>query len=252
MMIPTEENLGHRINDCHIHLGASGPWIPGFDLSVTITQLIKLMDKSNIEKAVVFSNPLPGSKYPHANDYIISCMHKYPERLIGFGRIDPRYGSEITTEIERLGNNGIIGIKLHPVVESFYPDHPFFLPVYEALLNSGIRLILTHSSNGGFAEATRWANIAETFPQLTIILAHLNEACFPLLRQFSNVYVDTSASSPQLIEKAYKIDSSKVLFGSDYPYTKWEQEFGKIMRANCSIEVREKILFKNFLEVIHG
>lgn len=248
----TDRNLGHGINDCHIHLGASGPWIPGFDPSTTVSELIQLMDKYNIEKALVFPNPLPGSKYPEANDYIISCVRKYPQRLVGFGRIDPRYGSEITTEIERLGNNGIIGIKLHPLVECFYPDHPYFLPVYEALANSGMKFILTHSSSGGIAEATRWAPIADAFPQLTIIQAHLNEACLPLLKQFDNIYVDTSASSSRLIEKACKIDSSKLLFGSDYPYTNCEREIEKVIQADCSIEVREKILFKNFLEVIHG
>ncbi len=67
-------------------------------------------------------------------------MRKYPDRLIGFGRIDPRYGSEITTKIERLASAGIKGIKLHPVVESFYPDHPFFFPVYKSLPAYGIRL----------------------------------------------------------------------------------------------------------------
>jgi len=252
MTISKEKILDYRINDCHIHLGASGPWVPGFNPTVMLTKLIQQMDKYNIEKAVVFPNPLPGSKYPRANDYIISCVDKYPKRLIGFGRIDPRYGSEIIPEIERLRSNGIIGIKLHPVVESFYPDHPFFLPIYKALLNCGIRLILTHSSNGGFAEATRWANVADAFPQLTIILAHVNEKCLRLLRQFKNVYVDTSASSSLLIEKACKIDSSKVLFGSDYPYTGWEKEFGNVIQTNCPLEVKKKILFKNFLEVFHG
>jgi len=242
-----EENINYKVKDCHIHLGISGPWIPGFDPSVTIEQLIQLMDENNIEKAVVFPNPLPGSKYPEANDYIISCIQKYPKRLIGFGRIDPRYGSEIFPEIKKLSNNGIIGVKLHPVVESFYPDHPFFLSVYEALLNYGIKVILAHSSEQGFAEATRWAKVAQTFPQLTIILAHLNKACLPLLKQFNNIYVDTSTSPSYLIEKACNIDSSKILFGSDYPYRNWKEEFEKIIHLSCSREIKEKILYKNFL-----
>lgn len=238
-----------NINDCHVHLGQSGPWIPGSNPSTTAIKVVQLMDKYNIEKAVVFPNPLPGSKYPEANNYIISSVLKYPERLIGFGRIDPRYGLEIIPEIERLANNGITGIKLHPIVECFCPDHSYFVPVYEAIVKSGIRIILVHSSNSGFAEATRWISIANKFPQLTIILAHLNEACLPLLKRFDNIYVDTSASSSQLIEKACEIDASKVLFGSDHPYIKWEQEFEKVTQINCSIGVKEKILFKNFLEV---
>lgn len=120
-----------KCDDCHMHLGLSAPWNPNFDPTIKVEKLINMLKKRNVEKAVVFPNPLPGSKYPEANDYIMSCVKKYANRLIGFGRIDPRYGKEIFSEIRRLADNGIKGIKLHPVVECFRPDHPFFLQIYE-------------------------------------------------------------------------------------------------------------------------
>ena len=241
----------NRCNDSHIHLGPSGPWLPNFDPSVTADKVIEVMQKYGVTKAVVFPNPLPGSKYPEANDYIISSVRKYPANLIGFGRIDPRYGEEVIPEIKRLAESGIEGIKLHPTVECFRPDHPSFFKVFQAMVDSNIKLIVTHSSESGFAAADLWATVANRFPQLNIILAHLNEACIPLLREFPNIYADTSTASISLIRKAYGVSSSKILFGSDYPYTNYQEELGKII-TNCSDEEKERILLTNFEEVICG
>jgi predicted TIM-barrel fold metal-dependent hydrolase len=235
-----------------VHLGPSGPWNPNFDPTVTVEELISLMKNYNLEKAVVFPNPLPGSKYPKANNYILSCMKRYPTKLIGFGRIDPRYGKEVFVEIKRLAENKIKGIKLHPVVECFRPDHPFFSQVYECIVNSGIKFVLTHSSDEGFAKASYWSVVAKKFPELNIILAHLNKTCIPLLEEFSNVYTETSASSTSLIEKACAIDSSKIMFGSDYPYSSYTHEINKIMKSTLSSGEMEKVLYKNFERIFYG
>lgn len=240
-----------KCNDSHMHLGLSGPWTPKFDPTVMVEGVINVMENYNVEKAIVFPNPLPGSKYPEANDYILSSVRKYKDRLIGFGRIDPRYGKEVFPEIKRLASNGIKGIKVHPVVECFRPDHPYFLQVYRFIADLNIKFIITHSSTSGFARASHWSVVARKFPQLNIILAHLNEMCIPLLKEFSNIYVDTSTSSTSLIEESCAIDSSRVIFGSDYPYNNFASEIAKIMKTRLSKKEKERILFKNFDVIFH-
>lgn len=240
-----------KCNDCHMHLGLSGPWNPNFDPTVTVEELMGAMKDHNVKRAIVFPNPLPGSKYPEANDYIVSCTKKYANRLIGFGRIDPRYGKEIFPEIKRLASNGIKGIKLHPIVECFRPDHPYFLQVYDCIANSNIKFIITHSDDHGFARASHWSVVAKKFPELNIILAHLNKTCIPLLKEIPNIYVETSTSSASLIEESCSIDSSRVMFGSDYPYSDHRYEVAKVMKSHLSTREKEKVLYKNFERVFH-
>ena len=51
---------------------------------------------------------------------------------------------EAKKEIRRLVKAGVVGIKLHPVVECFRPDHPFFFEIYEEIVNYGM-FIISHS-----------------------------------------------------------------------------------------------------------
>ncbi|MGA2768519.1 MAG: hypothetical protein ABSF24_09430 [Candidatus Bathyarchaeia archaeon] len=79
-----------RICDAHVHLGKSGPWQTYADPTIYVDDLIRLFDKHEIERAIVFPNPNVGDKYPQMNDYIAKSVQKHPKRLVGFGRVDPR------------------------------------------------------------------------------------------------------------------------------------------------------------------
>ncbi len=115
-----------KICDAHVHLGESGPWQPYMNPTIHTDELIKLMDKYEVEQAIVFPNPNVGDKYPEMNDYIAKSVEKHPKRLIGFGRVDPRREDAIK-ELNRIKNRlHLTGLKLHPFVECFRPDHPFF------------------------------------------------------------------------------------------------------------------------------
>jgi hypothetical protein len=52
------------------------------------------MDSSSIDKAVVFpfNEADPGISFSKANDFIADAVGQYPERLIGFGRLDLNVG----------------------------------------------------------------------------------------------------------------------------------------------------------------
>ena len=90
-----------KICDAHVHLGESGPWQPYMKPAIFIEELIGLFERFSVERAVVFPNPNVGDKYPETNDYIAGCVEKYPKRLVGFGRVDPRRMDAIN-ELERM------------------------------------------------------------------------------------------------------------------------------------------------------
>ncbi|MBW2063318.1 MAG: amidohydrolase family protein [Deltaproteobacteria bacterium] len=235
-----------KINDVHIHLGPSGPWKPNLDPSTTVEQVLEFKRKNNIDKCVVFPNPWVGSKYPEMNDYIIKAAREYPGEFIPFGRIDPRDKEEAKKEVRRLARKGIAGIKVHPVVECFRPDHPFFLDVYQEIVKHRM-FIIAHSYDTGFGNASYWKPVCNRLGNLKLILCHINKEAITLLANYENVFVDTSATFVKSRFDISKLDSRKILLGSDYPYVDdIPRQLKKIERLNFNGYEKKNILHRNF------
>lgn len=237
-----------RICDAHVHLGESGPWQPYMKPTIFIEELIGLFEQFNVERAVVFPNPNVGDKYPETNDYIAGCVKKYPKRLVGFGRVDPRRGVDAINELERMKNElEVSGLKLHPMVECFRPDHPFFEDFFKKV-NELAMPILFHTGDG-FSAPGLAMKIAKRYPRLTIILGHLREGCISALKQLESVYVETSATLPELVELSVDVDEDRVLFGSDAPYLRYPVQMAIVDSANISNKAKRKIYYENFQRV---
>jgi len=102
-----------------------------------------ILDKYEVSRALVFPNPNVGDKYPETNDYITQCLKKHPKRLVGFGRVDPRRDTDVIDELRRIKHKlHLSGIKLHPVVECFRPDHPFFDRFFREVEKLGLPVLI--------------------------------------------------------------------------------------------------------------
>jgi len=234
-----------KICDAHVHLGESGPWQPYSKPTIFVEDLIKLFDKFNVERALVFPNPNIGDKYPETNDYIAKSVKKYPNRLVGFGRVDPRRGKEAIDEVVRFkGKLTLTGLKLHPMVECFRPDHPFFDRFFEKVSELSLPLLI-HTGDG-FSSPGLVLTVAKKHPNLTIIFGHLKEGCLGALKESENIYVETSGTLPEFIEMSMDIDENRVLFGSDVPYYRYPVQIAIVDAANISNKAKRKVFYENF------
>jgi len=233
-----------NICDAHVHLGKSGPWQPYMNPTIYIDDAIRLFDKHNVERAIVFPNPNAGDMYPKMNDYIAKSVRKYPKRLVGFGRVDPRREDAIK-ELTRIKKSlGLTGLKLHPMVECFRPDHPFFNKFFQQATKLGLP-ILFHTGDG-FSSPALISKIAKKYPKLPIILGHLKEGALNTMQQFDNTYVETSGTLPDLIELAADIDENRILFGSDIPYYRYPTQIAIVEASEITQRAKRKVLYENF------
>ncbi|NWG10392.1 amidohydrolase [Candidatus Bathyarchaeota archaeon] len=233
-----------KICDAHVHLGKSGPWQPYINPTVYVDELIRLFDEYNVERAIVFPNPNVSDKYPEMNDYIAESVKKYPRRFVGFGRVDPRR-DDAAKELTRIRNKlGLTGLKLHPFVECFRPDHPFFAKFFKRINELSLP-ILFHSGDG-FSSPGLILKIAKKYPKLPIILAHLRESAVSALKECENVYVETSGTLPDFIELSADIDENRILFGSDVPYYRYPAQIAVVEASEVSQKVKRKIFYENF------
>ena len=229
----------------HVHLGKSGPWQPYGDPTIFVDQLILLLDRYHISRALVFPNPNVGDKYRETNDYIAQCVKKHPSRLVGFGRVDPRRGTDAIRELKRIKEKlELSGIKLHPMVECFRPDHPFFDKFFEKV--EELKLPVLIHTGDGFSAPGLALRVAKKHPTIVMILAHLREGCVGAMKDSHNIYVETSGTLPEFVEMATCIDENRVLFGSDIPYYRVPTQTAIVEAADISDKTRRKVYFENF------
>jgi predicted TIM-barrel fold metal-dependent hydrolase len=233
-----------KICDAHVHLGKSGPWQPYKDPTIYATGLIRLLDKNNVERAIVFPNPNVGDKYPEVNDYIAKSVGKYPKQLVGFGRVDPRRDDAIE-ELARTKNDlSLSGLKLHPVAECFRPDHPFFNRFFQEV--SRLSLPILFHTGDGFSSPGLITKVAKRFPKLPTILGHLREGALSSMKECQNIYVETCGTLPELVELAVKIDETRVLFGSDAPYYRYAPQIAIVEASRLTERIKRRVFYENF------
>jgi len=234
-----------KICDAHVHLGPSGPWQPYEDPTINMSQLMALLDKCGISRALVFPNPNVGDKYPETNDYIAQCVQDHPKRLVGFGRVDPRRGAEAINELKRMKEKlELSGLKLHPMVECFRPDHPFFAKFFSKV--EEMRLPILIHTGDGFSSPGLALKVAKKHPNMIMILGHLKEGCIGAMKDSQNVYVETSGTLPEFVEMATYVDENRVLFGSDIPYYRFPTQAAIIEAADITSKTRRKVYSENF------
>ena len=117
-----------------------------------------------------------------------------------------------------------------------------------ALISMQVELnlpILFHTGDG-FSSPGLIAKIAKKHPELPIILGHLKEAAVSTLKEYSNIYVETSGALPDTIELSADIDENRILFGSDIPYYRYPTQIAIIEAAEISPKTKRKIFYENF------
>ncbi|MEE9151536.1 MAG: amidohydrolase family protein [Thermoplasmata archaeon] len=236
--------MSAAIYDAHVHFGPSTQWVPYINPEVSIEDVLREMEGHNIKRSIAFPNPHVGDKYPKLNDMVAKADRTYPSKIIGFGRVDPRRGEEAVSEITRIHELGLRGVKLHPYVECFRPDHPFFDGFF-GTINELDMIILIHTGTL-FSSPGYIKQVLKKYPDMKVILGHLQEGCISLMRDYENVYSDTSGCRVHLLEHASESCEDKIMFGSDYPYLNHRVQMEVVSAAEISEKSRNKIFAGNF------
>jgi predicted TIM-barrel fold metal-dependent hydrolase len=173
-----------------------------------------------------------------ANEELARFVAINPRRLLGWGSLsDPRHpdAPRILGEFPAMG---LIGLKLYPPIQRFFPNDRALYPVYEKaaelrlpiLFHFGITVAAFYDLT--YANPLPLSAPVKEFPEVPFIIAHfgagfLRETLF-LAYHTENVYVDTSGTNnwreyhpgnPSL-EEVFRdtlraFGSSRILFGTD-------------------------------------
>lgn len=185
------------------------------------------LDSAGIEKAVVLTAATSPAQVVPANNWAIE-IKKNTERFVPFGTIHPDF-DKMESELNRLEENGIKGLKFHPDFQGFRMDDAALYNVMEMIGDRFICLfhvgdVLPPDENPSCPR--KLAALRKAFPKPPMIAAHMGgyrqwEYALEHLSGL-DVFVDTSSVMDFVDDDLLKtmfdaFGTEHILFGSDYP-----------------------------------
>jgi len=219
-------------------------------------KLIALMDEAGIDLSVVTSysdEPGPSPGLRNLERYVAA----YPERLIGFPRIDPKFGQSSVQLLQRVirENPLMRGLKLHPVSNLVKPYAERCVDLIRAAGQLNVPVFI-HCGDATPALPLQIGKAAGMCPH-TVIICHLGgyfhaEEIVRVAERRTNMVLDTSSCPyPAWIRRAVEVlGPERVVFASDNPAGDPISELEKIRMLGLSRDVEQQILWKNIARLL--
>jgi predicted TIM-barrel fold metal-dependent hydrolase len=242
------------IIDSHTHVDEA-PSYGWFDPPEAI---IRLLDEAEIERAVVMTyRDAPGPE-ERVIEYVAEAVQRYPDRLIGYARMNPRYGDDAVELFDRaIRDNKMRGLKLHPVSYVMHPASEPTLALIRRAAELGVPTLF-HCGDEEFSLPLQIAEAAKAVPEARIILGHMGgyfhvRDAIRVAKRHPNLILETSAMPyPRMLREAVEaVGAERVLFASDGPGCDPLLEVEKVRRAGLAPE-QEDLIFRGNIERILG
>lgn len=224
------------IIDSHTHIGRNE------HINSSAEDLLRSMDKSGVDKALVFAGKLNGVD----NEYLLQQIKPHQDRLLGVGACHPNdFGWHHNTDelFNILETRQVVAIKFYLGYDHWYPDDQNIKHVLNilqeqnmpAIFHTGDCLASIQNAKLKYAHPLGIDDIAVDFPNLKIIMAHMAypwqreaaEVCYKNKNVYADmsgfVYGDFNAKDVRHFHKVVEEfttiagGTDKLLFGTDFP-----------------------------------
>jgi predicted TIM-barrel fold metal-dependent hydrolase len=190
------------------------------------------------------------------NGYLASVVRSYPDRIIGFGQVNPREADAVDTVRRCVEEHGLKGLKLHPTMHGYhFVDHGLLDPIFSVC--SDYRLpVLVNALDDPFVTPLGIEEIARNFASLPVLIAHMGtvwnvtEALLVAGRN-QNIYLETSSTQLLEVRLAYRdVGPEKIIMGTDWPGSDFELERLKIRKAVPDEDHRQLVEGGNLMKLL--
>jgi predicted TIM-barrel fold metal-dependent hydrolase len=256
------------IIDAHTHLNKTDDEP---DFSVAVERLLAEMNQNGVEKAVIIANTISRTNCANMEEILDSVGSDDRFYIIGSPDIMNERDNKLNYTECLLQKKKIVGLKLFPGHETFYPTDTRCEPVYRLALRYNCPVVIHTGINSGDFDCAKYndpkyiVEVAQRYPKLRIIIAHYFwpkiEYCFNLTKNIPNIYYDISVMADdevvelsdgietisQILEKTVSRKPNSVIFGSDFSMCDMKTHIELVYNLTIEGELRGKILSENFL-----
>ena len=190
------------------------------------------------------------------NNWAIS---QQKDNILAFGTVHPD-SEDVQSELERIAESGLHGVKLHPDYQGHFMFEPCMQEIYKKCGELGLPVII-HMGYDPVSDMTYHAmpcdlaEMAEKYPDCTFIGAHMGgmgnwERVLHYVKDCGNIYFDTAFCAKYMPDEMFMrmfeaYGEDRILFASDLPWSNPNDEIAMISRMPISDTAKEKIFYKN-------
>jgi predicted TIM-barrel fold metal-dependent hydrolase len=232
-------------------------------LDGTLGALLRSMNRAGIDRCVICSI----ATAPKQVDAILQwSLSVADERVVPFGSVHPEC-ADPAAEVRKIARAGLQGIKLHPMYQGFAADERRLWPLYAAVEEAGLILLLHCGRDIGYppdddrATPRRVLAAHQAFPGIRLVAAHMGgwrlwDEVLAVLAG-TDVYLETSYSigvcEPRLLAALQERHSpERVVFGSDSPWCEQADALARVREAWPDPAVQAMVLGGNAVRLLDG
>ncbi len=159
--------------------------------------------RGEVDMAIIIGMMFKSINFEIPNESIAALVDADPKRLAGFCSLypdDPDAPNKLRHCVRDLG---LIGLKLSPTFQSFYPNDPKCFPLYKACVELAIPVafhtgssLMSRPARIIYGDVKLIDEVAQEFPDLRIIVCHIGYSQYTdtidLMKKQPNVYADCS------------------------------------------------------------
>jgi predicted TIM-barrel fold metal-dependent hydrolase len=258
--------MSRKTIDCDTHLGLH-PHSSG--VTTTMEQLIEIMDQAEVSMATSWPNfPYDPNYLEDNNRYVYESTLKYPDRIIGFGWVEPKFGLKKALDLTKrcMEEYGLRGVKMNAANFGLrYDDLELVAPVVEEVAkHNGVMVLHTAVNAIEGSHPFRTRKMAKLYPETPMWLVHIggwsfgedfSDACAEVALECPNISLLGSDIKNQSIVKVIKkVGSTRVMFASDAPYNYMHVEkdrYEALLRHELTEEEIDNVMYKNVAGVLN-
>ncbi|MFW2388781.1 MAG: amidohydrolase family protein [Polyangiales bacterium] len=200
-----------------------------------------------------------------SNDEVAATVRAHPQRFAGIGSVDLHRPMDGVRELRRCVKElGFVGVRQLPWLWGLPPNDRRYYPIYAECIELEVPFCLQVGHAGPLRPSDPGRpipyldEVACEFPELQIVGGHIGypwtEEMISLATKYENVYIDTSAYTPErypeaLVRFMKGPGKRKVLFGSNFPMIQPAKCMAQLDALGLSEETRRLFVYENAARV---
>lgn len=241
--------------DAHSHMGPAFADKPTYLPGATGDEIVELLDRASIDLACIFAPIWEGPTFVdpdfhQANASIAAAVKRFPDRLIGYARVDPNQRGLAIDELRRCHDEyGFKGLKLHPLWEHFETDNLRLMAPIADFCAEHRWPMFFHGGYYPTCQPALFMPLAERYPDVAFIIAHFGYAhtadAIIAADRYPNIYLETAANTAAsaIQEALRRVDPRQILYGSDLPFTDPEDAQEKFRQQPLLTDEARALIF---------